>query len=211
MYINEPMKKYLDDTASGEPTPGGGSVAALVGALGAALTSMVCNFTVGKEKYKDVEAEVAEILSKAEELRGDLAELMQTDTEAYSQVSAAYGMPRKSSQEKKARTAAIQEALKAALEIPLKAAMRSYDVLKLNESLVDKGNSNLISDVGVAVALAESALQSAALNVEINLVSIKDEEFCKDIREKLDPIVAEGTKIKAEVWEKVMKAIKRET
>ncbi|MBM3240445.1 cyclodeaminase/cyclohydrolase family protein [Candidatus Poribacteria bacterium] len=207
MYINEPMKKYLDDTASGEPTPGGGSVAALVGALGAALTSMVCNFTVGKEKYKDVEAEVTEILSQAENLRGDLAELMQADTEAYSQVSAAYGMPRKSSKEKEARTAAIQEALKAALQVPLKAAMRCYDVLKLNEPLVEKGNSNLISDVGVAVALAESALQSAALNVEINLVSIKDEEFCKGVRETLDPIVAEGTKIKAEVWEKVMKVI----
>jgi formiminotetrahydrofolate cyclodeaminase len=201
------MKKYLDDTASGAPTPGGGSVAALVGALGAALTSMVCNFTVGKEKYKDVEEEVAEILSKAEELRGDLAELMQVDTEAYGQVSAAYGMPRKTSNEKKERTVAIQEALKAALEIPLKASMRSYDVLKLNESLVDKGNPNLISDVGVAVALAEAALYSAALNVEINLVSIKDEEFCKGVREKLDPIVAEGTKIKAEVWEKVMKII----
>ena len=207
MYINEPIKKYLDDTASGAPTPGGGSVAALVGALGAALTSMVCNFTVGKEKYKDVEEEVAEILSQAESLRGDLARLMQTDTEAYSQVSAAYGMPRKTSQEKKTRTAAIQEALKSALEVPLKASMRSYDVLKLNESLVDKGNPNLISDVGVAVALAEAALQSAAMNVEINLVSIKDEEFCKGVREKLDPIVAEGAKIKAEVWEKVMKVI----
>jgi formiminotetrahydrofolate cyclodeaminase len=211
MYISEPMKKYLDDTTSGAPTPGGGSVAALVGALGAALTSMVCNFTVGKEKFKGVEEEVAEILSKAEKLRGDLAELMQADTEAYSQVSAAYGMPRKSSKEKEARTAAIQEALKIALQIPLKTAMRCYDILKLNEPLIEKGNPNLISDVGVAVALAEAALQSAALNVEINLVSIKDEKFCKDIREKLDPIVAEGTKIKAEVWEKVMKAINRET
>ena len=207
MYINEPMKKYLDDAASGESTPGGGSVAALAGALGAALTSMVCNFTVGKKKYKDVEDEVAEILSKSEELRGNLAELMQADTEVYGQVSAAYGMPRKTSKEKKARTAAIQEALKAALDVPLKAVMSCYDVLKLNQPLVEKGNPNLISDVGVAVALAESALHSAAMNVEINLAYIKDEAFCKEVREKLDPIVAESTKIKAEVWEKVMKAI----
>jgi len=207
MYIKGPMKKYLDDTASGEPTPGGGSVAALVGALGAALTSMVCNFTVGKERYKDVEKDVAEILSQAEELRGDLTELMQADTEAYGQVSEAYGMPRKTSKQKRARTAAIQEALKGALEVPLKATMRCYDILKLNASLVDKGNPNLISDVGVAVALAESALQSAAMNVEINLAYIKDEEFCKEVREKLDPVVAESTGIKTAVWDKVMKAI----
>jgi len=207
MYINEPMKQYLDDAASGEPTPGGGSVAALVGALGTALTSMVCNFTVGKEKYKDVEEEVAEILSKAEALRGDLSELMQADTEAYGKVGEAYGMPRKTSKQKKARTAAIQEALKGALEVPLKATMCCYDVLKLNQPLVDKGNTNLISDVGVAVALAEAALHSAAMNVEINLAFIKDEEFCQEIRGKLDPVVAESTKIKTEVWDKVMKAI----
>ena len=207
MYINEPMKQYLDDAASGEPTPGGGSVAALVGALGTALTSMVCNFTVGKEKYKDVEEEVAEILSKAEALRGDLSELMQADTEAYGKVGEAYGMPRKTSKQKKARTAAFQEALKGALEVPLKATMCCYDVLKLNQPLVDKGNTNLISDVGVAVALAEAALHSAAMNVEINLAFIKDEEFCQEIRGKLDPVVAESTKIKTEVWDKVMKAI----
>ena len=207
MYINEPMKKYLDESASGAPTPGGGSVAALVGALGAALSSMVCNFTVGKKKYKDVEAEVSEILAQSEQLRDDLTGLMQADTEAYSQVSAAYGMPRKSSTEKKARTQAIQEALKVALEVPLKAAKAAYEVLKLNEPLVEKGNVNLISDVGVAVALAEAALHSAALNVEINLAGIKDEAFCQEIRAQLDPIVDDGTRIKTEVWEKVEIAI----
>ncbi len=100
MYIDEPLKKYLDEAASGASTPGGGSVAALAGALGAALTSMVCNFTVGKKKYKDVEAEVSQILSEAEELRGKLLELMVADTQVYGQVSAAYGMPRDTAEEK---------------------------------------------------------------------------------------------------------------
>ena len=207
MYINEPMKKYLDEAASGESTPGGGSVAALAGALGAALTSMVCNFTVGKEKYKDVEAEVAEILATSEKLRADLTELMQADTEAYGGVSQAYGMARKTSAEKKARTTAIQAALKNALEVPLKAAICCYDILKLNEPLVEKGNPNLISDVGVAVVLAEAALQSAALNVEINLAYIKDEEFCQGVREKLAPIMADCTEIKTKVFEKVKEMI----
>ncbi len=207
MYINEPMKKYLDEAASGASTPGGGSVAALAGTLGAALTSMVCNFTVGKKKYKDVEAEVAEILEKSEKLRSDLTELMQADTEAYGGVSEAYGMPRKTSEEKKARTKAIQAALKNALEVPLKAAICCYDILKLNEPLVEKGNPNLISDVGVAVVLAEAALQSAALNVEINLAYIKDEEFCKVVREKLAPIIADCTEIKTTVFEKVKEMI----
>ena len=207
MYINEPMKTYLDEAASGASTPGGGSVAALAGTLGAALTSMVCNFTVGKKKYKDVEAEVAEILEKSEKLRSDLTELMQADTEAYGGVSEAYGMPRKTSEEKKARTKAIQAALKNALEVPLKAAICCYDILKLNEPLVEKGNPNLISDVGVAVVLAEAALQSAALNVEINLAYIKDEEFCKGVREKLAPIIADCTEIKTTVFEKVKEMI----
>jgi len=207
MYINEPMKKYLDESASGASTPGGGSVAALAGALGAALTSMVCNFTVGKKKYKDVEAEVAEILEKSEKLRSDLTELMQADTEAYGGVSEAYGMPRKTSEEKKARTKAIQAALKNALDVPLKATICCYDILKLNEPLVEKGNTNLISDVGVAVVLAEAALQSAALNVEINLAYIKDEEFCQGVREKLAPIMADCTEIKTTVFEKVKEMI----
>ena len=154
MYINEPMRKYLDESASGASTPGGGSVAALAGALGAALTSMVCNFTVGKKKYKDVEAEVAEILEKSEKLRADLTELMQADTEAYGGVSEAYGMPRKTSEEKKARTKAIQAACKNALEVPLKAAICCYDILKLNEPLVENGDdSSSSAQLGATAAV----------------------------------------------------------
>ena len=207
MYIDEPLKKYLDEAASGASTPGGGSVAALAGALGAALTSMVCNFTVGKKKYKDVEAEVAQILSEAEELRGKLLELMVEDTQVYGQVSAAYGMPRGTPEEKEARSEAIQSALKAAMGAPLEAAICCHKILKLNEPLVEKGNKNLISDVGVAVLLAESAMRSAILNVEINLSYIKDEKLCQEIREKLRPLIAEAVELRSKVYEKVNEAI----
>ena len=207
MYIDEPLKKYLDEAASGASTPGGGSVAALAGALGAALTSMVCNFTVGKKKYKDVEEEVAQILSEAEKLRGKLLELMVEDTRVYGQVSAAYGMPRDTPEEKEARSEAIQSALKAAMGAPLEAAICCHKILKLNEPLVEKGNQNLISDVGVAVLLAESAMRSAILNVEINLSYIKDEKLCQETREKLRPMIAEAVELRSKVYEKVNEAI----
>jgi len=207
MYIDEPLKKYLDEAASGASTPGGGSVAALAGALGAALTSMVCNFTVGKKKYKDVEAEVAQILSEAEELRGKLLELMVEDTQVYGQVSTAYGMPRDTPEEKEARSEAIQSALKVAMGAPLEAAICCHRILKLNEPLVEKGNQNLISDVGVAVLLAESAMRSAILNVEINLSYIKDEKLCQETREKLRPLIAEAVELRSKVYEKVNEAI----
>ncbi len=207
MYIDEPMKKYLDETASGAPTPGGGSVSALAGALGAALTSMVCNFTVGKEKYKDVEAEVAQILSEAEDLRAKLLDLMVEDTQVYSEVSNAYGMPRGTAEEKEARTEAIQKALRLAMQAPLETAFCCHKILKLNEPLLDKGNQNLISDVGVAVLLAESALRSAILNVEINLSYIKDDEFCNNTREKLSSIIAESSGLKSKIYDKVKEAI----
>jgi glutamate formiminotransferase/formiminotetrahydrofolate cyclodeaminase len=207
MYIDEPLKKYLDEAASGASTPGGGSVAALAGALGAALTSMVCNFTVGKKKYKDVEADVAQILSEVEELRGRLLELMVEDTRVYGQVSAAYGMPRGTPEEKEARSEAIQSALKAAMGAPLEAAICCHKILKLNEPLVEKGNQNLISDVGVAVLLAESAMRSAILNVEINLSYIKDEKLCQETREKLRPLIAEAVELRSKVYEKVSEII----
>jgi len=207
VYIDEPLKKYLDEAASGSPTPGGGSVAALAGSLGAALTSMVCNFTVGKKKYADVEAEVSQILSEAEDLRAKLQDLTVEDTQAYGQVSAAYGMPRETPEEKAARSEAIQKALKVAMQAPLEAAVCCHKVLKLNEPLVEKGNQNLISDVGVAVLLAESAMRSAILNVEINLSYIKDEKLCQETREKLRPMLTEAVELRAEVYKKVNEAI----
>lgn len=207
MYINEPLKKYMDEAASGSPTPGGGSVAALAGALGAALTSMVCNFTVGKKKYKDVEAEVSQILSEAEQLRFKLLDLMVEDTQVYGKVSAAYGMPSGTEKEKEARSAAIQIALKEAMRAPLEVAICCHKILKLNELLVEKGNRNLISDVGVAVLLAESAMRSAILNVEINLSYIKDEKLCQETKDKLRPSLVEAVQLKNKIYESVNQSI----
>lgn len=202
-YIEQSLRKYLDDAAAKLPAPGGGSVSALAGALGAAMASMVANFTVGKEKYKDVEGEIRQILCKSEDLRKRLAELMDGDVEAYGKVSAAYRMPKSTDEEKTKRSRAIQEACKKALSVPLGATECCHEILKLSQRLADIGNVNLISDVGVAVILAEASLRAAALNVEINLVSIKDNSFVTKREAILASLLPEGERIKEEVVKKV--------
>jgi len=201
--MQEPMQAYLDRLASNSPTPGGGSVAALVGALGAALGSMVANFTVGKEKFAAVEADVQRLLAGCEAAREELSALVQADMAEYGKVSAAYGMPRKTDEEKAARTAAIQQALKDAAQVPLKAVAACHRVLALNRELVDKGNPNLISDAGVSVALALAALECAALNVEINLSYIEDDTHNSEKRAALNPLLGSAALIREEVWDKV--------
>lgn len=207
MYIDEPMRHYLDGLASNAPAPGGGSVAALVGALAAALNSMVANFTVGKEKYRDVEQEVQELLKRSEELRAELSALMQADTEAYGEVSQAYGMAKGTDQERAARTAAIQKALKNASAVPMRAAECSMQVIRQAAVLLEKGNVNLLSDVGVSARLGEAALQCAALNVEINLRGIKDEAFNAQRRAILEPVLKEAASLSNTIWDKVQEGM----
>ena len=202
-YLEEPLHVYLDALASGEPTPGGGSAAALVGALGAALNSMVANFTVGREKFAAVEAEVRGLLEQSERLRAELQRLTQADTEAYGQYAAASKLPRSTDGEKVARAAAMQQALRAAAEVPRAAAAAAHRVIKIAADLVDKGNPNLITDVGVAAKFALAAMECAALNVEINLAYIKDAEFVATCRKDIAPLLEEGAHLAQEVWAKV--------
>ncbi len=208
-YLEEPLHIYLDVLASGQPTPGGGSAAALVGALGAALNSMVANFTVGREKFAAVEEEVRALLSRSEGLRAELQRLTQADTEAYRVVSAAYKMPRETEEQKAARDQAIQEALKQAAAVPMAAARACHAVLEIAAALVDRGNPNLISDVGVAAKFALSGLECAVLNVEINLASIKDEAFVRSRIEELTPMVRESEVRGREVWDRVLRQIRK--
>jgi len=208
-YLEGTLEAYLDALASGQPTPGGGSAAALVGALGAALNSMVANFTVGREKYAAVEEEVRVLLTEGERLRAELQRLTQADTEAYGQVSAAYKLPRETDEQKAARAAAIEEALKTAAGVPLAATRACHAVLRIASALVGKGNPNLITDVGVAAKFALAALECAVLNVEINLVSIKDQAFVSGVMEELKPLIRESEVLGREVWEKVIKAVRK--
>jgi formiminotetrahydrofolate cyclodeaminase len=203
----EPMGEYLDRLAAKLPAPGGGSAAALVGALGAALESMVANFTVGKEAYREVEAEVKSLLDQSEALRGELTKLVQADMEVYSKVSSAYGLPRESAEEKAARAEAIQAALQVAAQVPYKVVIACDKVLAICPELAAKGSTNLISDVGVAVVFAEAALQAGYLNVEINLAGVKDEAYTDQMRRELAPLVARAPKTREQVWQRVLEAV----
>jgi formiminotetrahydrofolate cyclodeaminase len=199
MYVEENFKEYLDDLAAKKPAPGGGSAAAAVGALGVSLLSMVANFTVGKEKYKDVEAEMQELLSSAEKLRAELQKLVDEDVAVYQNVSAAYRMPKESDERKAARSEAIQAALKDAMQVPLATCRNLFEAGKLCEPLLEKGNVNLVSDVGVAAEFIAAGFVSALMNVEINLSGIKDESLVANIRRELSPKEKEIQKIREKV------------
>ncbi len=177
MYIDQPLRYFMDKLASRSPEPGGGSVAALTGALGSALVSMVSNLTLGKEKYREVQPQIEALLKESEKLRGEMQDLIQKDTEAYGALSEVYKMPKNTDAEKALRTAKMQEALKKACQVPFEIGLKSLDIARLAERAADIGNVAAVSDAGVAVLLAQACAQSAALNVKINVNSIKDETY----------------------------------
>jgi formiminotetrahydrofolate cyclodeaminase len=168
---------FLEILAAGQPTPGGGGAAALTASQAAALISMVINFTVGKKKYADVEAEMQGYLVRSEQLRRDLLAEVDADAAAFEAVSATYGMPKETEEEKAARTAALQDALKHAAAVPFGVAEQSLAIIELAEPVGAKGNSNVVSDAASALYLAYAALKCALVNVNINLKFIKDEAF----------------------------------
>ena len=179
MTKNNTIAKFLDELASEQPTPGGGGAAAIMGAVGAALVSMVANLTIGKKNYEAFDAELKATNAKAEKLRAELTAAIDEDVVAFNAVMGAYGLPRGTDEEKAARAAAIQAALKQATDAPLRAVKACHEVIKLSAVVAEKGNVNVISDAGVAVLAANAGLRSAALNVFINAKSIKDREFAE--------------------------------
>jgi formiminotetrahydrofolate cyclodeaminase len=177
MLTEQQMTQFLDELSSNSPAPGGGSVAALSGALGSALTSMVCSLTVGKKKYEAVEAEMQKILEQSEILRAKFTELIDKDTDAFTKVMEAMNIPKENDQQKALRSAAIQAATKEAALLPLTVMRHCIDALALTKIVVLKGNPNAISDAGVSALMLKAACDGAALNVRINLTTIKDVEF----------------------------------
>jgi len=198
---------FLDALASNAPAPGGGSVAALSGALGAALVSMVCNLTLGKKKYAAVQDDIAALVAQSEALRHRLTDLLEADVEVYTGVSAAYKMARKTPEEKAARSAAIQEALKAAAQVPLDVAGACVEVLELCTQTAEQGNLNAVSDAGVAALMAEAGLRSAALNVIINVNAIKDEAFSAKLQGELDALLEGRSALKEQVYDLVVEKL----
>lgn len=201
MYIDQPMRHFLDKLASKAPEPGGGSVAALTGSLGAALVSMVCGLTLGKEKYKDVQPQVEALVRESEKLRQEMQDLIQKDTEVYGGLSEVYKMPKNTDAEKAARTAKMQEALKLACQVPFEIGIKSLEVAKLAGRAAEIGNVAAVSDAGVAVLLAQACAQSAALNVKINVNSIKDEAYTRETWSKMQDVLKQVAALEKSVME----------
>ncbi|MGB1800271.1 MAG: methenyltetrahydrofolate cyclohydrolase [Gammaproteobacteria bacterium] len=197
------IQVFLDELAGKTSTPGGGAAAAISGAMGAALISMVANFTIGKKGYENIEDESKQILDKSEKLRSNLTEAINDDVRVFNRVMAAYGMPKETDKEKKARSTEIQAALKEATDVPLECAKLCREVINLSQPIADKGNNNVISDAGVAVLAGYAGLRSAALNVYINIGAIKDEEFVSDRRQQLEVLLDGMEVLKEESYELV--------
>lgn len=197
------VQLFLDELASKAPTPGGGSAAAVMGAQAAALTSMVCNLTIGKPKYAEVEAEMQALLEKSEALREKLIGMIKADVDVFDRLMATYGLPKETDEEKTARSAAIQAVLKEATEVPLACARACAEAIKLSRIAADKGNLGVISDAGVAAMAGYGALKSAALNVYINAGSLKDRDFAEASLAELGQIMKDADVAAEEIYQVV--------
>lgn len=194
---DQTIGSFLDALAAKQSTPGGGGAAALTGAQAAALISMVINFTLGNKKYADVEAEMQGYLTQSESLRQTLTTLADRDVEAFNAVSACYGMPKSTDEEKAVRTTAMQRALKGAAEVPFEIAQACLGVIKLAGPVGEKGNANVVADAASALYLANAGLQGAFVNVNINLKYIKDSAYVTEWSAKRDALLREANDLYA--------------
>jgi len=186
LLANLKITEYLEKAAAGTAVPGGGSVAALNASLAAGLTEMVANLTIGKKGYEAVEEEMNDIAGKATELRKKLTAAIDRDAEAYSEVMAAFKLPKATDQEKELRSLAVQKAFKHAALVPLEVANHAVKVIDLAGRAIDSGNKNAVTDGVVAAMNARTAALAALYNVKINLVSIEDDEFVKELTREIN-------------------------
>jgi glutamate formiminotransferase/formiminotetrahydrofolate cyclodeaminase len=186
------VREFCNETLSDSPAPGGGSVAALMGALGASLGGMVANLSAGKRGWDDKLECFSSWAVKAQRLKDELLSLVDEDTNAFNKVMDAFAMAKNSAEEKSARAAAIEEATKHAAEVPLKVmetAAKSYELLS---EMADKGNPASVSDVGVGALATRACIDGAAMNVRINLSQLKDEKFKVHLQERVQKVSADS-------------------
>lgn len=199
--------EFADLLASDAPAPGGGSAAALEGALGAALAAMVCSLTAGRQKYAEHEELVRAAQAKANGLKARFVDVMDRDTEAFNIVSAAFRLPKATGEEKEARSAAIQEGLKGCTGTPLEMMELSVEALELAASLLGRFNDSAASDLGVSALSLRAAVQGAWLNVLINIGSLRDKELAGDYRARGEALLARALPLADRIYATVVKAM----
>lgn len=197
------IKEFVELLASQEPAPGGGAASALVGAIGVALSSMVANLTIGKEKFKDKEELMKKIIEENNRIQKDLLNLIEKDAEAFNSVTKALKMPKNTEKEKKERKESLEKALKEATQVPLEIIKKSIEALKLLEKSLGNSNPNVVSDLGVSAICLKSAIQSAWLNIKINLISIRDKDFVEKIQKETTSLLHEGILLADKIYEEV--------
>lgn len=198
---------FAKELSSKKPVPGGGGAAALAGALGVALNSMVANFSKGKKKFIEFEKQHEEILLRGDRLRDKLLSAIQKDAVNFEPLSRAYVLPTNNDEEKRIKEETMQQCLKAANSAPMETIELVYDGILLHEELVDISSKTIISDIGVGVQLLKAALNSAYLNVLININSITDTDYVKKNKEKAEKLLTEGNKKADAIYEKVLKIL----
>jgi len=171
------IELFLEALASKSATPGGGSSAALMGAQGAALVSMVCRLTIGKPQFAEFEQELQTVLTQAENLRAELTRLIKADIDVFNRLMSKYALPKATEDEKTARSQTIQDVLKTAIDVPMQCIIACVEIIKLSKVAAEKGNPGVVSDAGAGVMAAYGALKASALNVHINAASLKDKKF----------------------------------
>ena len=185
------LKDFMAQTASKSPVPGGGSIAALSAAISAALSEMVAHLTIGKKGYEALEEEMQDIAKDAFQYRERLIRAIDKDSDAYNDVLIAFKLPKGTDQEQTNRKQAIKEALKKAALVPLDVAREAFKVIELAGKVLKQGNKNAVTDAAVAVMMARTAALSALYNVKINLSSIKDKNFFKDVGKEVTQMESE--------------------
>jgi formiminotetrahydrofolate cyclodeaminase len=185
---DQPIGAFLDALASSAPTPGGGSVAALTGAMAAGLVGMVCALTIGKKSYDEVQEEARGLAEQAAALRAELLGLAQADVDVFGRLSTAYKLPRTTEADAASRRAAIQLVTRQAAEVPMAVARAAVALLPLCAPAASRFNRTVASDIGVAVVLVRAAVHSAILNVEVNLATLEDQRYVREARAQLEDL-----------------------
>lgn len=205
--IDLTITDFIATLGSDEPAPGGGSASALAGAVGAALTRMVCELTIGKKKYAEFDEEMKPVLSGMTDLNNRLLEAIDADTEAFNKVSAVFAMPKETDEDKENRKMAMQEALKYATQVPFHTMELLLEGLELTAKAIGKSNTNAASDLGVAALTMKAGLYGSWLNVLINIGGVKDEQFRNEYSEKGKDVLAKGTEVADYIYSEIEKSL----
>jgi formiminotetrahydrofolate cyclodeaminase len=208
MNHSKTFQDYLKELSSDSPAPGGGNAAAITGALGASLAAMVCNLTIGKKKYSDVENEMTDLKQKFLEYQRKFIELSLKDNDAFNKVMNTMKVPKDTEEHKELRLQNIEKATYGAIEIPADVMKSCADILPLIKIIIEKGNKNSLSDAGVAVSLIGSSARSAYLNVLINCGSLKNQTIAGEIKKQADVLIDDITTFSEVLIRQVIRLIR---